>query len=164
MEKEVWNKGSGDTVGQRAYYEAHKDKYQGGDRAYARIFSTPDKVFLKEVREKASKGDTLSAADLKKFKSVTAQRAFGKGENKIVDMVPWTIGLHETEADGMYYLVDIERLIPPGQKSFQEARATVISEYQEEIEKKWLEALRKKHKVKINKKEVKAVIAQLENK
>jgi len=164
MEKEVWNKGSADTVGQRANYEAHKDKYQGGDRAYARIFSTADKVFLKEVREKASKGDSLSANDLKRFKSVTGFRAFGKGENKIVDMVPWTIGLHETEADGMYYLVDIERLIPPGQKSFQEARATVISEYQEEIEKKWLGALRKKHKVKVNKKEVKAMIAQLENK
>jgi peptidyl-prolyl cis-trans isomerase SurA len=79
-------------------------------------------------------------------------------------MVPWTVGIHETEADGMYYLVDIERLIPPGQKSFQEARATVISEYQEEIEKKWLETLRKKHNVKVNKKEVKAMIAQLENK
>jgi peptidyl-prolyl cis-trans isomerase SurA len=164
MEKEVWNKGSADTLGQHAYYEAHKDKYQGGDRAYARIFSTTDKVFLKEVREKASKGDTLTTADLKKFKSVTTHRAFGKGENKIVDMVPWTIGLHETEADGMYYLVDVERLIPPGQKSFQEARASVISEYQEEIEKKWLEALRKKHKVKVNKKEVKAVVAQLGNK
>ncbi len=164
MEKEVWNKGSSDTVGQRAYYEAHKDKYQAGDRAYARIYSTSDKAFLKEVREKASKGDTLSAPDMKKFKSVTAFRAFGKGENKIVDMVSWNIGLHEAEADGMYYLVEIERLIPPGQKSFQEARATVISEYQEEIEKKWLATLRARHKVKVNKKNVKAVIQQLEKK
>lgn len=164
MEKEVWNKGSADTVGQHAYYEAHKAKYQAGDRAFARIYSTSDKNFLKEVREKASKGDSLTAPDMKKFKSVTSFRAFGKGENKIVDMVPWTIGIHETEADGMYYLVEIERLLPPGQKSFQEARATVISEYQEEIEKKWLVALRKKYKVKVNKKAVKAVVAQLEKK
>lgn len=164
MEKEVWNKGSADTIGQHAYYEAHKAKYQAGDRAYARIYSTPDKAFLKEVRTKAAKGDSLSAVDMKKFKSVTGFRAFGKGDNKIVDMVQWTIGLHEAEADGMYYLVEIERLIPPGLKSFQEARATVISEYQEEIEKKWLAALRAKHKVKVNKKAVKAVIAQLAKK
>jgi peptidyl-prolyl cis-trans isomerase SurA len=164
MEKEVWNKGSADTVGQRTYYDAHKAKYQAGDRASARIYSTSDKGFLAEVREKASKGDSLSTLDMKKFKSVTSFRAFGKGENKIIDMVPWTIGVHETEADGMYYLVEIERLIPPGQKSFQEARATVISEYQEEIEKKWLAALRKKHKVKVDKKAVKAVVAQLEKK
>lgn len=164
MEKEVWNKGSADTLGQHAYYEAHKDSYQGGDRVYARIYSTSDKIFLKEIREKAAKGDSLTNPDLKKFKSVTGFRAFGKGENKIVDMVPWAVGLHEAEADGMYYLVEIERLIPPGLKSFQEARATVISEYQEEIEKKWLETLRKKHKVKVNKKAVKAVVAQLGNK
>jgi len=161
MEKEVWNKGSADTAGQRAYYEAHKDKYQAGDRAYAKIYSTTDKDFLTVVREKASKGDTINAAEMKKFKSVTSFRAFGKGENKIVDMVAWTAGLHEAEADGMYYLVEIERLLPPGQKSFQEARASVISEYQEEIEKKWLDTLRTKHKVKVNKKAVKEVIAQL---
>lgn len=164
MEKEVWNKGSADTVGQHAYYEAHKNKYEAGDRVYARIYSTSDKVFLKEIREKAAKGDSLTGPDMKRFKSVTGFRAFGKGENKIVDMVAWAVGLHEAEADGMYYLVEIERLVPPGLKSFQEARATVISEYQEEIEKKWLEDLRKKHKVKVNKKAVKAVVAQLEKK
>jgi len=162
MENEVWNKGSADTVGQRAYYEGHKEKYKAGDRVYAKIYSTTDKEFLKEVREKAAKGDTLSAPDLKKFKSVTNFRAFGKGENKIVDMIPWAVGLHEAEADGMYYLVEIERLIPPGLKSLQEARASVISDYQEEIEKKWLETLRAKHTMKTNKKAVKAVIQQLE--
>ena len=164
MEKEVWNKGSADTLGQRAFYEAHKDKYQAGDRVYARIYSTTDKGFLAQVRETASKGDTLTASDMKRLKSVTGFRAFGKGENKIVDMVTWTIGLHEAEADGMYYLVEIERLIPPGLKSFQEARASVISEYQDEIEKKWLQSLRAKHKVKVNKKNVKAVIQQLAKK
>jgi peptidyl-prolyl cis-trans isomerase SurA len=55
-------------------------------------------------------------------------------------------------------------LIPPGQKSFQEARASVVSEYQDEIEKKWLESLRAKHKVKVNKKNVKAVVQQLSKK
>jgi peptidyl-prolyl cis-trans isomerase SurA len=164
MEKEVWNMGSADTVGQRAYYEAHKDKYQAGNRVYARIYSTSDKTFLQQVKEKAARGDTLAAPDMKKFKSVTAYRAFGKGENKIVDTVPWAVGLHEAEADGMYYLVEIERLIPPGLKAFQEARSGVISDYQEEIEKKWLADLRKKHPVKMNKKSVKAVIQQLEKK
>jgi peptidyl-prolyl cis-trans isomerase SurA len=162
MEKEVWNKGSADTVGQRKYYEAHRKNYSAGDRVSARIYSSPDKGFMKEVLEKTRKGDTLSAAEAKKFKSVTTFRAYGKGENKIVDMIPWTIGIHEAEADGMYYLVEIERLLPPGTKSLQEAKASVISDYQEEIEKKWLESLRAKHKVTINKKAVKAVVQQLE--
>lgn len=164
MEKEVWNKGSADTTGQRAYYEAHKNKYSAGDRVWARMYSSSDKAFMKEVLEKTTRGDTLSAAEAKKFKSVTSFRAYGKGENKIVDMVPWAIGIHEAEADGMYYLVEIERLLPPGIKSLQEAKASVISDYQEEIEKKWVEGLRKKHKVTVNKKAVKAVVKELETK
>jgi peptidyl-prolyl cis-trans isomerase SurA len=164
MEQEVWNRGSADTVGQRAYYESHKDKYQGGDRVYARIYSSSDKQFMQQVKETAGKGDTLTQADMKRFKSVTSFRAFGKGDNKVVDMVTWAAGIHEAQADGMYYLVEIERLIPPGTKSFQEARASVISDYQEEIEKKWVADLRKKYPVKVNKKTVKAVIQQLETK
>jgi peptidyl-prolyl cis-trans isomerase SurA len=164
MEKEVWNKGSADTVGQRTYYETHKGKYQGGDRVYARIYSSSDKQFLQEVREKAAKGDSVGQADTKRFKSVTSFRAFGKGDNKVVDMVPWAIGIHEAEAEGMYYLVEIERLIPPGIKAFQEARASVISDFQEEMEKKWVADLRKKYPVKVNKKAVKSVIQQLEKK
>jgi peptidyl-prolyl cis-trans isomerase SurA len=161
MEKEVWNKGSADTLGQRAYYESHKNKYAAGDRVFARMYSSPDKEFMKQVLEKTKMGDTLSTAEAKKFKSVTTFRAYGKGENKIVDMIPWAIGIHEAEADGMYYLVEIERLLPPGTRSFQEAKAGVISDYQEEIEKKWLEGLRAKHKVTVNKKSVKAVVQQL---
>ncbi|HZY78310.1 MAG TPA: peptidylprolyl isomerase [Cyclobacteriaceae bacterium] len=164
MEKEVWNAGSADTVGQHAYYEAHKDKYQAGDRVYARIYSSSDKGFLQEVKEKSAKGDSVSQADMKKFKSVTSFRAFSKGDNKVVDMVPWSAGVHEAEADGMYYLVEIERLLPPGIKSFQEARASVISDYQEDLEKKWVADLRKKYPVKVNKKTVKTVIQQLEQK
>lgn len=164
MEKEVWNKGSADTVGQRAYYEAHKDKYQGGDRVYARIYSSSDKAFMQDVKAKASRGDSITQADAKKFKSVTGFRAFEKGDNKVVDMVSWAAGIHEAEADGMYYLVEIERLIQPGTKSFQEARASVISDYQEEIEKTWVAGLRKKYPVKVNKKTVKSVIKQLEKK
>lgn len=164
MEQEVWNKGSADTVGQRAYYEAHKDKYQGGDRVYARIYSSSDKAFMQEVKAKAGRGDSITQADVKKFKSVTGFRAFGKGDNKVIDMVSWAAGIHEAEADGMYYLVEIERLIQPGTKSFQEARASVISDYQEEIEKVWVAGLRKRYPVKVNKKAVKTVIQQLEQK
>ncbi|HMJ69628.1 MAG TPA: peptidylprolyl isomerase [Cyclobacteriaceae bacterium] len=162
MEKEVWNQGSADTVGQRAYYESHKDKYMGGDRVYARIYSSSDKQFVQQVKEGAGKGDSLTQADMKKFKSVTNFRAFGKGDNKVVDKVSWAAGIHEAEADGMYYLVEIERLIPPGTKSFQEARAGVISDFQEELEQKWVAGLRKKYPVKVNKRTVKTVIQQLE--
>jgi peptidyl-prolyl cis-trans isomerase SurA len=39
---------------------------------------------------------------------------------------------------------------PNQQRTFEEARGLVINEYQQELEKNWIAALRKKHPVKVN--------------
>lgn len=163
MEKEVWNRSSADSSGQRAYYEKHKDKYKGGDRVYGKVMSSNNKEVIDQIRASAAKGDTLDEGLISRLagRRIIGPKAFAKGDNKGVDNVTWAVGVHETEAEGMYYLVEIERLIPPGVKSFQEAKASVISDYQEELEKEWVKGLRKKHKVKLNKKAIEATINQL---
>jgi peptidyl-prolyl cis-trans isomerase SurA len=70
-------------------------------------------------------------------------------------------GLQEAEVNHMYYLVEVSRLVPPGSLTFEEARAKVISEYQDSLEKEWLIRLRQKYPVKINKKGKKIVITEL---
>lgn len=162
MEKEVWNKASEDTLGQRQFYEKSKEKYKAGERLHARLLATPEKSFLGEMKAKIEKGDTLTEADVKRFKIFTGHRAYEKGENKAVDKIAWAMGLHETEVDGMYYLVEVDRLLPAGIKSFDEARALVISDFQDEMEKKWVAQLRSRYPVKINKKVVKASIERLQ--
>lgn len=164
MEKEVWNKASADTIGQRAFYEKNKARYPGGDRVQARIFSATNKSVIEAMKASLQAGDTLTQEQLKKFKSVQNLRSYEKGESKIVDKVPASVGVHETEADGLFYLVEIKQLIPPGIKSFEEARASVISDYQDSVEKNWITALRKKYPVKINKKARKFVLAELKAK
>jgi peptidyl-prolyl cis-trans isomerase SurA len=161
MEKEVWNKASEDSIGQHKYYDTHVAKYTAGNRVEARIFSTPDQVFFNNIKAKIAKGDTLTAADMKRFKSVQNKKAYERGDSKVVDKVNWVFGTQETEVDGVYYLVDVIRLVPPGVKSFSDSRAGVISDYQDMLEKTWVEALRQKYPVKINKKARKAVIAKL---
>lgn len=164
MEKEVWNKASEDTVGQKKFYEANKSKYQAGDRVEARYFATNDKKLITETLAKINKGDTLSAADLRKFKAVQNFRTYEKKDSKVIDQVTWVNGLHEAEVDGLHYLVEIKRLVPPGIKEYNEARAQVIADYQDELEKQWIADLRQKYPVKINKKGKKAVIAELTKK
>lgn len=164
MEKEVWNKASADTVGQRAFYEKNKTNYQAGERVQARIFSAVNKAVIDGIKAHVQAGDTLTQEQLKKFKSIQNFRSYEKGESKIVDKVSRTAGVHETEADGLFYLVEIKQLIPPGIKSFEEARASVISDYQDSVEKNWIAALRKKYPVKVNKKARKVVLAELKAK
>ncbi len=117
MEKEIWNKGTDDSVAIRKFYDENKSKYTAGDRVRASVFTTTDKNFLEEIKTKINRGDSLKKEDLKKFKSITPFRNYARGESKAVDKVVWSIGLHDTELDGNYYLVEISSLVPPGIKN-----------------------------------------------
>lgn len=161
MEKEVWNRASKDSVGQRNFYDLHKEKYKAGDRLEAQVFAALEKKQLDELQKKISAGDTIKKSDLKKFKSVMSVKAYEKGESKVIDRISWITGLQETQIDNVFYLVDVKRLVPPGYKTFEEARASVISEYQDFLEKTWLETLKKKYKVELANKGKKYVIEKL---
>jgi peptidyl-prolyl cis-trans isomerase SurA len=161
MEKEVWNKASKDSVGQRNFYDLHKEKYKAGDRLEAQVFAALEKKQLDELQKKISAGDTIKKSDLKKFKSVMSVKAYEKGESKVIDRISWITGLQETQIDNVFYLVDVKRLVAPGYKTFEEARASVISEYQDFLEKTWLETLKKKYKVELANKGKKYVIEKL---
>ena len=161
MEKEVWNKASEDSVGQRKYYQEYRNKYEAGNRVEARIFSTTDKSFLEDVKKKVAHGDTLKEADMKKFRSAQNFRKYEKGESKAIDKINWVPGLQETEVDGTYYLVEVKRLVAPGPKTLEEAKAKVISDYQDSLEKNWVTSLKNKFHVTINNKGKKVVVEEL---
>jgi peptidyl-prolyl cis-trans isomerase SurA len=161
MEKEVWNKASEDTVGQRNFYNLNKSKYMAGNRIEARLFSTPDKSFVEKIKGKIAAGDSITSNDLKQFRSVSNFRAYEKGESKVIDKINWAAGLQEAEDNGMYYLVQVARLVLPGIKTFSEARANVISDYQEKLEKDWIAQLKQKYPVQISEKGKKAVLKEL---
>ncbi len=161
MEREVWKKASDDSTGQAGYFAAHTGQYQAGDRVEARLFVASEQTVVDEIRQKVMQGDTLRQADLKKLRQVMGPRIFEKGENKAVDRVTWLVGLQQTQIDNNHYLVEIIRLIPPGQQTFTEARSRVISDYQNELEARWLAQLKNKYPVKVNKKVKKAVLKAL---
>ncbi len=161
MEKEIWNKASEDSAGQRKFYNQNLNMYKAGSRVEARIFSTTDKSFLEEMKKKIARGDTLTASDMKKFKSVQHLRNYEKGESKVIDKINWVPGLQETEVDGTYYLIEVARLVEAGTKKFSEARAQVISGYQDSLEKNWVASLKKKYPVKVNNKGKNSVMQEL---
>lgn len=161
MEKEVWNKASLDTAGLRAFYKANTQKYKAGDRVKAAVYSSNDKGFLDDILAKVERGDSIPKESAKQFKSIVPFRNYERGESKAIDKVQWTIGTRITEVDGTYYLVAIDNLVAPGPKSFEESKAQVISDYQDDIERKWMERLRQKYPVKINNKGKKYVINDL---
>lgn len=160
MESEVWNRASVDSVGQRKYYEENREKYNAGNRVDARIFSVKDSLEFIELNRRATGADSHSLKDMKNVRVINFRR-YQKGESSTIDQIPWLVGTHKTENEGMYYLVEIRSLVPPGIRDFDEVRANIISDYQDFLEKEWVIALRSKYGIKSYNKGKKAVLKSL---
>jgi peptidyl-prolyl cis-trans isomerase SurA len=163
MEKEVWNKATADTVGQQNYYKTHASDYRAGERVKAKIFSAPSKVMLGEVlKPLIEAGDSVKIQEFVREQNIRQETgAFEKTDRPVLGKISWSKGVFLAENNGTHYLVWVRDLIPPGSRSFSDARAAVISDYQNHLEKRWLEQLRKKYPVKINKKGKQYTLQQL---
>ena len=161
MEREVWNRAAEDTLGQNRFYQEHMSRYQAGDRIRARLFGSGDVNFMRAIRPRLERGDSLTPAEMRRFRTVSPYRNFERGDSKVTDKVPWQPGWHETEVDRIQYLVHVEGLVPPGQKTLEEARPSVISDYQDELERNWLRQLRRRFPVRLNDKVLSLVVSRI---
>ncbi len=85
---------------------------------------------------------------------------YQQGENQLVDQITWTDGIYELESDGRKILIQINEVLPAGNQRLEEIRGQVISDYQTELETRWIKELRNKYPVVIYEKEVKKVHEQ----
>lgn len=153
MEKEVWNKASEDTVGQADYFHRHRSAYRAGERARATIYSSPDSMEMRKLRELAGNQDVASVDEYAENQGIRSESGvFGKDDREIFHRMAWSSGAHSAENKGMYYLAWIDQILPPGEKSLEEAKAAVIADFQQELEMSWVSQLQEKYPVKINEK------------
>ena len=163
MEEEVWNRAAEDTAGQAAFFEANRSRYNAGKRARATIYASPDSMVMQHLGEIALGGDTVAMKEYVQKQGIrTEQGLFEVGDREALNGVPWTPGPHSTQNKGMYYLAWIYEILPPGEKTLDEARANVIADYQNELEQRWIRQLREKYPVKINDKAKRYVLDQLQ--
>lgn len=156
-DKKVWSKAIKDTVGMKEYYEKNKNNYMYEERADASIYSCPDEKIAKNVKALLKKGK--SDSDIEKEVNKTSQlnlqiegHLFQKGESDMVD-ANWTApGTSENKTvDGKVKFVVVSKILKPSPKSLNEAKGLVTADYQNFLEKEWLESLRKKYPVTVDK-------------
>lgn len=161
MEKEVWNKAMEDTTGQRKYFNQHAGKYKAGERMAGSIYNAANKSQLEKLREMLQVG----ADGVREFLSANRIRqdsgAFEKKDRIILSKINRAPGLYMADHNGTAYLVEIHRILPPGPQSFDEARPSVISDYQTFLEDSWITELKRKFVVKVEKKAKKRAFDQL---
>jgi len=76
---------------------------------------------------------------------------FTKKDNETVAKATWEKGeISKINNEKEIVLVEIKEVLAPQPKALEEVKGMVTSEYQNFLEKKWLEELTKKYVVKIN--------------
>jgi peptidyl-prolyl cis-trans isomerase SurA len=77
---------------------------------------------------------------------------YEKGDNQLVDGLDWQKGIYHIENAGNHYLIHIDEVLEPQTKELNEIKGTVISDYQNYLEKSWIEELKQRFDVQINNK------------
>lgn len=162
-DKKVWGKAMSDTVGLKKFFADNQSKYRWKERAVSSIFDIRDANAVAGIKAELEKGipaDTIASQHIRKDPLSINYKfgSFERGENKILDTVAWTVGIHETGMiNKRYYLVNITKILFPSDKQLSDVKGMVIADYQDYLEKQWLTELKQKYPVVTNE----AVVEQL---
>lgn len=155
----VWNKASNDTEGLENYFNSHRNNYKWDTPHAKGILVQAVNDSVADVVRNSITGmvsDSIVPFIKKNFKKQATADRFNvsKGTNAIIDNVMFGEAAPE-KTNGNYasYFV-IEGRLVENPEELSDVKASVINDYQELLEKEWIDSLKKSHKVEINKKEL----------
>lgn len=157
-DQKVWSKAVKDTVGLKAFYEANKDKYPDDEKIKTETYNCKNAKVLAELvkmRAQSMKDEDIKAKLNKKdsgnlsiTEEIIRKPQFDMDNNGL----EWKVGSSST-ADGeggAKSLTVVTAVIPVLPKPLDESRGYVVADYQEKLEKDWIQSLREKYPVHIN--------------
>ncbi len=158
MERKVWNAAIHDTTGLKVFYETNKSNYKRKESVHVVTFKCPnDSAAIRvsaaiKIFTLATKNDFLAQIN-KIAKGVTLEENYyEKGQNLKVDDMAWQAGtqknvVNASGAVDLYYIVEntTGKL-----KTLNDSKGFIVADYQEYLEKDWLNELKKQTPVSIN--------------
>ncbi|HSZ87478.1 MAG TPA: peptidylprolyl isomerase [Puia sp.] len=156
MQRKIWNVASTDSIGLKNYFDANKNKYWWDASADAIVFTCNNETAANNVKNKlqtnidgwkklldASDGSTQ--ADSGRFllpQLPMAEKGFH--ENQFTSFV---VNQPDNTVTFAYIIKMYSERSP---RNFSEARGLVTNDYQNYLEDKWIEELKKKYGVKVD--------------
>lgn len=158
MQDQVWNKAVKDTAGLRAFFMENRSKYAWSNRLDATVYECKDEYIAVQVYGMLVQSDTINSKAVLEVINKDSELNLKVRMNKFeIAQTPYlqqrnfTPGLNPVYLmDGKWYVVKVAAVLAPAPKEYNEAKGLATSDYQTYLEKKWLEALRSKHKIVIN--------------
>lgn len=155
----VWNKAANDLEGLEGFYQSNKNNYKW-DSPHAKGFLVQaQNDSVAQVIKAGIAGlpsDSIAPFIKKNFRKEAVIEKFNipQGVNPMVDQImfggePATPKLKNFET---FFVVEGRLVENP--EALEDVKATVINDYQEELEKQWVANLKNKHTIEVNKKEL----------
>ena len=155
MKINIWDKASLDSAGLEKFYAANKNKFMWNDRSsliyYTVYDSVKDHQFdeIKKYSAKHTPQEVVKKFNAQKeivsFKEETVER----GKGKIMGDAMWKQGTINSSPNTRNF-IKVQKVMPPSQKTLKEARGFVVADYQDYLEKQWLQDLTKSYKLQVN--------------
>lgn len=156
MEKEIWDRAKNDTLGLKNFYNEHKMEHMWKKRVDVTVASSTKEDMIKKAQAFLKKGmepqaikDKLNVNDV--VNVMTNSGAFEEGSDALPKTMKYDVGVSNVFKEGEYYFVtNVEKIIPESVKTLEECKGKVVNDYQQYLEQRWVDDLKKEFTVKTN--------------
>lgn len=159
MNKEVWQKGITDSLGQVEYFRKNIEKYKWKNRVEAFVVKVLDQSQLENAR-KSLIGNGYNQTLIQSFNEnyqanaplayQTESGTFEYSDHQVLSKINLAQTYQEIEVDGGLYLVLLGQKIESEPRKFEESRGLVIRDYQEYLDNTLIQSLKSKYPIQIN--------------
>ncbi|MBM3444196.1 MAG: hypothetical protein FJX83_04330 [Bacteroidetes bacterium] len=164
MDKNIWSVANTDDEQLKSFHAARKERYTWQQSVDALIVTCETANIANMVRDEYLKDRTISS--IRKYFSEIAfidSSRYEAGELLGVGKENATEGfvapVYHNESDGSSTFVIVLKVhADPSPKTFEQAKVAVISDYQDQLEDKWIASLKKKHPVVVLERELKKLL------
>jgi peptidyl-prolyl cis-trans isomerase SurA len=156
MQRKIWNAASTDSIGLKNYFDANKNKYWWDASADAIVFTCNNETAANNVKNKLQ---TNSDGWKKLLDASDGSTQADSGRFLLTQLPMAEKGFHEKQFTSFVvnqpdntvtfaYIIKMYSERSP--RNFSEARGLVTNDYQNYLEDKWIEELKKKYSVKVD--------------
>ncbi|QQR98746.1 MAG: peptidylprolyl isomerase [Sphingobacteriales bacterium] len=148
-EQKIWNKALEDSIGVRNHYEQNKEKYIKPSTIKERTVQLNNSKNAKKIYKTLLEDPNINSNVLQDKLSVMKEtspvitKEISNSKNAVSVQKP-------KKTDNTYTIKQYYQYSPEKTKDFEECRGYVIADYQEKLEKEWIDNLKVKYPVKIN--------------
>jgi peptidyl-prolyl cis-trans isomerase SurA len=157
MDSKVWSKAVNDSAGLRNFYDQHTGDYMWQERAAISVYTVKKADLIKTTSKLAVKRINKSWPAKEFAKMVcpkdsipcveVADRLIERDETQPLSGFTWKKGFVKTMGD---QILVVNNILEPSPKSFNETQGQVTADYQNFLDKQWIDSLRAKYKVAVN--------------